>query len=187
MPNELNVVPLVALLDAVHTDGVAVCCVTGVTPDHTEGQNKETGDEPNEFHPLKWTDGSMNPILLKINTNLLEKYRLNIYKSSILNKSENQELYVAVYQSLPTNFIILLSGILHWVTRSIYISRYVEISPSIYPDMCGDLSIYIYRYVWRSLNLYIQISPSIYPDMCRDLSIYISRCVEISPSIYPDV
>ena len=32
MPNELHVVPLVALLNAVHTDGVAVCCVAGVTP-----------------------------------------------------------------------------------------------------------------------------------------------------------
>jgi hypothetical protein len=61
MPNELNVVPLVALLDAVHTDGVAVCCVTGVTPDHTEGQNTETGDEPTELsrlHQLKWTAGA---------------------------------------------------------------------------------------------------------------------------------
>ena len=32
MPDELHVVPLVALLNAVHTDGVAVCCVAGVTP-----------------------------------------------------------------------------------------------------------------------------------------------------------
>lgn len=30
--DELHVVSLVTLLDAVHTDGVAVCCVTGVTP-----------------------------------------------------------------------------------------------------------------------------------------------------------
>ena len=32
MPDELHIVSLVALFDAVHTDGVAVCCVTGVTP-----------------------------------------------------------------------------------------------------------------------------------------------------------
>lgn len=32
MSDELHVVSLVTLLDAVHTDGVAVCCVTGVTP-----------------------------------------------------------------------------------------------------------------------------------------------------------
>lgn len=30
--DELHIVSLVTLLDAVHTDGVAVCCVTGVTP-----------------------------------------------------------------------------------------------------------------------------------------------------------
>lgn len=32
MPDELHVVSLMTLLDAVHTDGVAVCRVTGVTP-----------------------------------------------------------------------------------------------------------------------------------------------------------
>ena len=32
MSDELHIVSLVTLLDAVHTDGVAVCCVTGVTP-----------------------------------------------------------------------------------------------------------------------------------------------------------
>ena len=32
MPNKLHIVSLMALLDAVHADGVAVCCVTGVTP-----------------------------------------------------------------------------------------------------------------------------------------------------------
>lgn len=32
VPDELHVMSLVTLLDAVHTDGVAVCCVTGVTP-----------------------------------------------------------------------------------------------------------------------------------------------------------
>lgn len=32
MSDELHVMSLVTLLDAVHTDGVAVCCVTGVTP-----------------------------------------------------------------------------------------------------------------------------------------------------------
>lgn len=32
MPDELHVVSLVTLLDAVHTDGVAVCRITGVTP-----------------------------------------------------------------------------------------------------------------------------------------------------------
>lgn len=31
MSDELHVMSLVTLLDAVHTDGVAVCCVTGVT------------------------------------------------------------------------------------------------------------------------------------------------------------
>ena len=35
MPDELHVVSLVTLFDAVHTDGVAVCCVTGVTPMET--------------------------------------------------------------------------------------------------------------------------------------------------------
>lgn len=32
MSDELHVVSLVTLLDAVHTDGVAVCRITGVTP-----------------------------------------------------------------------------------------------------------------------------------------------------------
>lgn len=32
MPDELHVVSLMTLLDAVHTDGVAVCGITGVTP-----------------------------------------------------------------------------------------------------------------------------------------------------------
>lgn len=32
MPDELHVVSLVTLLDAVYTDGVAVCRITGVTP-----------------------------------------------------------------------------------------------------------------------------------------------------------
>lgn len=32
MPNELHIVSLMTLLDTVHTDGVAVCRVTGVTP-----------------------------------------------------------------------------------------------------------------------------------------------------------
>ena len=36
MSDELHVVSLVTLLDAVHTDGVAVCCVTGVTPVGTQ-------------------------------------------------------------------------------------------------------------------------------------------------------
>lgn len=31
VPYKLYVVPLVALLDAVHTDGVPICCVAGVT------------------------------------------------------------------------------------------------------------------------------------------------------------
>lgn len=32
MPNELYIVSLMTLLDTVHTDGVAVCRITGVTP-----------------------------------------------------------------------------------------------------------------------------------------------------------
>ena len=32
MSDELHVMTLVALLDAVHTDGIAVCRVAGVTP-----------------------------------------------------------------------------------------------------------------------------------------------------------
>ena len=32
MSDELHIMSLVTLLDAVHTDGIAVCCVTGVTP-----------------------------------------------------------------------------------------------------------------------------------------------------------
>lgn len=32
MPDELHVMALMTLLDAVHTDGVAVCRITGVTP-----------------------------------------------------------------------------------------------------------------------------------------------------------
>lgn len=32
MSDELHVVSLVTLFDAVHADGVAVCCVTGVAP-----------------------------------------------------------------------------------------------------------------------------------------------------------
>lgn len=35
MPYKLYVVPLVALLDAVHTDGVPICCVAGVTSGDT--------------------------------------------------------------------------------------------------------------------------------------------------------
>jgi len=34
--DELHIVSLVTLLDAVHTDGIAVCCVTGVTPMWTQ-------------------------------------------------------------------------------------------------------------------------------------------------------
>lgn len=32
MSDELHIMSLVTLLDAVHADGVTVCCVTGVTP-----------------------------------------------------------------------------------------------------------------------------------------------------------
>lgn len=32
MSDELHIVSMVTLLDAVHTDGVAVCCVASVTP-----------------------------------------------------------------------------------------------------------------------------------------------------------
>lgn len=50
MSDELHVMSLVTLFDAVHTDGVAVCCVTGVTPAGTQmcvkpkQQNRQTVD-----------------------------------------------------------------------------------------------------------------------------------------------
>lgn len=36
MSDELHIMSLVTLLNAVHTDGVAICCVTGVTPVRTQ-------------------------------------------------------------------------------------------------------------------------------------------------------
>lgn len=38
--DELHVVSLMTLLNAVHTDGIAVCCVTGVTPLERTEMNK---------------------------------------------------------------------------------------------------------------------------------------------------
>lgn len=38
MPNELHIVSLMTLLDTVHTDGVAVCRITGVTPAEEGGE-----------------------------------------------------------------------------------------------------------------------------------------------------
>lgn len=39
MPYKLYIVPLVALFDAVYTDGVPICCITGVTSGETR-QNR---------------------------------------------------------------------------------------------------------------------------------------------------
>lgn len=38
MPNKLYIMSLVTFLNAVHTDGIAVCCVAGVTSNETKDQ-----------------------------------------------------------------------------------------------------------------------------------------------------
>lgn len=40
MSYKLNIMPLVALLNTVHTDCISVCCVTSVAPE-SEGKKKE--------------------------------------------------------------------------------------------------------------------------------------------------
>lgn len=59
MPDELHVVSLMTLLDAVHTDGVAVCGVTGVTP----------AGERTRFcfvQPTSWTARCEHPALVRV-------------------------------------------------------------------------------------------------------------------------
>lgn len=40
VPYKFYVVPLVAFLNAVNTDGVPICCITGVTPAETKDKMK---------------------------------------------------------------------------------------------------------------------------------------------------
>lgn len=58
--NKLHVVPLMTLLDAVHTDGVAVGGVTGVTPaQRNRGVRKQP---PRSHRALRWFSGGALPV-----------------------------------------------------------------------------------------------------------------------------
>lgn len=42
VPYKLYIVPLVAFFDAVYTDGVPICCITGVTSGETRRDKTES-------------------------------------------------------------------------------------------------------------------------------------------------